>query len=244
MKDKGNLVGIYGLLRNADIMARTYAEGQFRQQNAGKASWPPAGREILPATGAEMTAWAGETHCVSPARARRCHQDRLHPHQQRPSARLGRSGCWPGALAPDRRKARWAGFQRMIRSFCRLSNSCGCAPFRMWWPGRMRSFRPFRRGWRRHSGRIAAHASLPPRLAAQPLCYDKPARRPSVARYNPFAQSGHFGRSPGFWRDGLAVEGYWQTERFPWPSRQCQLHIVQVGQRWHVVPGRMRFFPE
>ena len=28
---------------------------------------------------------AGETHCVSPARARRCHQDRCNPHQQRPA---------------------------------------------------------------------------------------------------------------------------------------------------------------
>jgi hypothetical protein len=26
-----------------------------------------------------------ETHCVSPASARRCHEDRLHPHQQRPA---------------------------------------------------------------------------------------------------------------------------------------------------------------
>jgi hypothetical protein len=66
LKDKGNLVGIYGLLRNADIVARTYAEGQFRQQNAGKASWPPAGREILPATGAGFTGWTHpETHRVS-----------------------------------------------------------------------------------------------------------------------------------------------------------------------------------
>jgi hypothetical protein len=46
LKDKGNFDGIHGLSRIAGIMARTYGEGQFRQQIAGKASWPPAGREI------------------------------------------------------------------------------------------------------------------------------------------------------------------------------------------------------
>jgi len=61
----------------------------------------PAG-ELVPSRAKGLSVWAGTGNAtrVFPARARWCAEDRQVRDQQKASARRGRGGRWPEALAP------------------------------------------------------------------------------------------------------------------------------------------------